>query len=112
VLEGYNGTVFAYGQTGCGKTHTMMGKGDFDNSEDPNDLHGVIPKTLRHIFGCIDGAKDGMKFLVRCSYLEIYNEKIKDLLDSTKHKKGPNEDKTGLKIIQDANKGVYVQGLT
>ena len=88
----------------------MMGVGSFDSPDDPDDLHGVIPKAIRHIFGCIDGAKEGMKFLVRCSYLEIYNEKIKDLLDndSTK-KKGPgHEEKAGLKVCQDPNKGIYV----
>ena len=46
-----------------------------------NDLKGIIPKSVRHIFGYIDGDdKGGKKFLVRCSYLEIYNENIIDLL--------------------------------
>lgn len=71
------GTIFAYGQTGCGKTHTMMGNmGESDN----NDIKGIIPKSVRHIFGFIDGQSDVKKFLVRCSYLEIYNENILDLL--------------------------------
>jgi kinesin family protein 3/17 len=56
VLEGYNGTIFAYGQTGCGKTHTMSGT--------PEDK-GIIPKAFDHIFGCIDAANDQKKFLVR-----------------------------------------------
>ena len=71
VIEGYNGTIFAYGQTGCGKTHTMLG-----TPEDP----GIIPGCFKHIFSFIDGNTSGMKFLVRCSYLEIYNEEIHDLL--------------------------------
>ena len=54
VLEGYNGTIFAYGQTGCGKTHTMMGPDDPDT---PEEERGVIPKAIRHIFGAIDEAK-------------------------------------------------------
>jgi kinesin family protein 3/17 len=99
VLEGYNGTIFAYGQTGCGKTHTMMGVGNFDSPDDPDDLHGVIPKAIRHIFSCIDGAKEGMKFLVRCSYLEIYNEKIKDLLGNQEKKKNPNDEDKSLKVL-------------
>lgn len=77
VLEGYNGTIFAYGQTGCGKTHSMMG------SHDSDEMRGIIPRAFRHIFGFIDGAdqnENDRKFLLRCSYLEIYNEQILDLL--------------------------------
>ena len=78
VLEGYNGTIFAYGQTGCGKTHTMMGIKD-----GPADQRGIIPNAFEHIFGFIDSCNTGnIKFLVRCSYLEIYNEDIRDLLTS------------------------------
>lgn len=55
----------------------MMG----NMSEEGNDsAKGIIPKSVRHIFGCIDGSSDEKKFLVRCSYLEIYNESILDLL--------------------------------
>lgn len=74
MLKGYNGTIFAYGQTGCGKTHTMMGK--------PHDVEhrGIIPNCFAHIFGCIDQDSQTKKFLVRCSYLEIYNEEVYDLL--------------------------------
>jgi kinesin family protein 3/17 len=66
VLNGYNGTIFAYGQTGCGKTHTMMGL--------PDDLNkGIIPKAFDHVFGCIDDiANSSKKFLVRASFIEIY----------------------------------------
>ena len=75
VLGGYNGTMFAYGQTGCGKTHTMMGPSHPDGPESvPTEDRGIIPKAIRHIFDFIDGAGKGTKFLVRCSYLEIYNE--------------------------------------
>jgi hypothetical protein len=66
VIQGYNGTIFAYGQTGCGKTHTMLGI-----PTDPKEA-GIIPKCFEQIFGFIDEKNDGMKFLVRCSYLEIY----------------------------------------
>ena len=74
VIKGYNGGIFAYGQTGCGKTQTMLGVAD-----DPN-LRGIIPNCFAHIFGFIDEQQEGMTFLVRCSYLEIYNEEIHDLL--------------------------------
>ena len=84
VIKGYNGTIFAYGQTGCGKTHTMLGV-----PEDPN-LRGIIPNCFAHIFGFIDEKNDGMKFLVRCSYLEIYNEEIHDLLVES-HVRGPGQ---------------------
>ena len=69
VLEGYNGTIFAYGQTGSGKTHTMIGvKGD-------KTQRGIIPNAFDHIFGYFDDSKNmKKKFLIRCSYLEIYNE--------------------------------------
>ena len=68
-MAGYNGTIFAYGQTGCGKTHTMIGvKGDYSQ-------RGIIPNSFDHIFGYLDDANNiTKKFLIRCSYLEIYNE--------------------------------------
>lgn len=77
VMQGFNGTIFAYGQTGCGKTHTMLGvKG---NKEE----NGIIPKAFDHIFGYFDDAINmRKKFLIRCSYLEIYNESIRDLLSA------------------------------
>ena len=73
VMEGYNGTIFAYGQTGTGKTHTMQGMNE------PPEMRGIIPNSFVHIFDKI--ANDNSKtFLVRASYLEIYNEEIRDLL--------------------------------
>ena len=74
VLEGYNGTIFAYGQTGTGKTFTM--EGDRSVAE----LKGIIPNSFAHIFGHIAKSNDHLKFLVRVSYLEIYNEEVRDLL--------------------------------
>ena len=70
VLEGYNGTVFAYGQTGCGKSFSMMGV------EDPVVNRGIIPRAFEHIFDHVAVTSD-VKFLVRASYLEIYNEEVK-----------------------------------
>lgn len=98
VLVSYLGTIFAYGQTGCGKTHTMMG--------DPSsvDHKGIIPRAFSHIFGFIDGDKENKKFLVRCSYLEIYNESILDLLSVDRT--------TKLDVKEDPDKGIYVKNLT
>jgi kinesin family member 17 len=64
VMEGFNGTIFAYGQTGCGKTWTMQGRAD------PVELRGVIPLSFDHIFQNIK-ADPATQFLVRCSYLEV-----------------------------------------
>ena len=89
VIEGYNGTMFAYGQTGCGKTHTMMGPSHPKGPEYVADEdRGIIPKVIRHIFDFIDTADKATKFLVRCSYLEIYNEKVLDLLNLSREQEG------------------------
>jgi len=97
VMEGYNGTVFAYGQTGCGKLFTMQGVND------PPSQRGIIPRAFDHIFEAIQVA-DSTKYLVHASYCEIYNEEIRDLL-------GKNA-KAKLDLKEHPEKGVYVQGLT
>ncbi|XP_016310860.1 kinesin-like protein KIF3A [Sinocyclocheilus anshuiensis] len=74
VLEGYNGTIFAYGQTGTGKTFTMEGVRAVP------ELRGIIPNSFAHVFGHIAKAEGDTRFLVRVSYLEIYNEEVRDLL--------------------------------
>ncbi|CAM9958619.1 unnamed protein product [Heterosigma akashiwo] len=74
VLDGFNGTIFAYGQTGAGKSHTMEGY------PDPPELRGIIPNSFEHIFDKVALAGDDQQWLVRASYLEIYNEEIRDLL--------------------------------
>lgn len=75
MLEGFNGTIFAYGQTGTGKTFTMEGVND------PPELRGIIPRAFAQVFEMI-AARGGenTEFLVRASYLEIYNEDVRDLL--------------------------------
>ena len=81
VIGGYNGTIFAYGQTGCGKTHTMVGLAS-------KEQQGIIPNAFSHIYGHLDDqANVEKKFLVRCSYVEIYNEEIRDLLGADPNKK-------------------------
>lgn len=97
VLHGFNGTIFAYGQTGTGKTHTMQGV-----SEDP-DMRGVIPNSFQHIFTQISRTQN-QKYLVRSSYLEIYQEEIRDLLCKDNNKK--------LELKENSEFGVYVKDLT
>ncbi|CAF0982889.1 unnamed protein product [Adineta steineri] len=98
VLEGYNATVFAYGQTGCGKSFTMQG------INTPGSLQrGVIPRSFEHIFEASSVAS-GTKYLIRASYLEIYNENIRDLLGK--------DVKATLELKEFVDKGVHVQNLT
>ncbi|KAM3918720.1 kinesin-like protein KIF18A [Leptodactylus fuscus] len=93
VLNGYNCTVLAYGATGAGKTHTMLG-----SSGQP----GVMYLTMMDLYNRIDSMKEEKLCNVAVSYLEVYNEQIRDLLANS----GP------LAVREDAQKGVVVQGLT
>ncbi|CAM9493640.1 unnamed protein product [Bubo scandiacus] len=92
-LNGYNCTVLAYGATGAGKTHTMLG-----SPEDP----GVMYLTMMALYNCMDQIKEDKICNVAVSYLEVYNEQIRDLLVNS----GP------LAVREDTQKGVVVQGLT
>lgn len=98
VLEGYNGTIFAYGQTGTGKTHTMTGVIGDEN------LRGIMPRAFDDIFRSIQSDSDQTQFLVRASYLEIYNEEVRDLLS-----KNP---KNRLELHEKPDSGVYVKDLS
>lgn len=157
VLEGYNGTIFAYGQTGTGKTYTMEGSATrrpssrrssdskavstrqaadsalsqttdttvvgastssagskkettkkSDHQIGGNESRGVIPRAFEHIFDHIAERKD-VQFLVRTSYMEIYQEKIHDLLrkDRSQH-----QEQQKLKLHERPDTGVYVKDLT
>ncbi|KAI4736172.1 kinesin-domain-containing protein [Aureobasidium sp. EXF-12298] len=97
ILNGYNGTVFAYGQTGAGKSYTMMGS-DIGS----NDHKGVIPRITEQIFASIMASESNIEYTVRVSYMEIYMERIRDLLV-------PQND--NLPIHEEKNRGVYVKGL-
>ncbi|XP_008277246.1 kinesin-like protein KIF3C isoform X1 [Stegastes partitus] len=100
VLAGFNGTIFAYGQTGTGKTYTMQGAW-----MDP-DKRGVIPNSFDHIFTHISRSQSDRQYLVRASYLEIYREEIRDLLD-------PNHATArALELRESPETGVYVRDLT
>lgn len=97
ILNGYNGTVFAYGQTGAGKSYTMMGS-DIDDDEG----RGVIPRIIQQIFASILTSPSNMEYTVRVSYMEIYMERIRDLLV-------PHND--NLPVHEEKSRGVYVKGL-
>nr|XP_046229318.1 kinesin-like protein KIF3C [Scatophagus argus] len=100
VLAGFNGTIFAYGQTGTGKTYTMQGAW-----MDP-EKRGVIPNAFDHIFTHISRSQSDKQYLVRASYLEIYLEEIRDLLD-------PKHGNTrSLELRESPESGVYVRDLT
>eukprot|EP00877_Chromochloris_zofingiensis_P011298 jgi/Chrzof1/6421/Cz18g10030.t1 len=97
TLQGYNAAIIAYGQTGTGKTYTM--EGDLEGS-----LRGIIPRTVEDIFVAIEtDPEPSSKYLVRASYLQIYNEVISDLL---------KPEKTNLTIREDKRRGVFVEGLS
>ena len=97
ILNGYNGTVFAYGQTGAGKSYTMMGA-DIDDEEQ----RGIIPRIVEQMFASILRSPGNIEYTVRVSYMEIYMEKIRDLL-------APQND--NLPIHEEKSRGVYVKGL-
>ena len=96
VLDGYNATVFAYGATGCGKTHTILG-----TPEQP----GVIFLTMKELYEKINELKDTKIIDVSLSYLEIYNETIRDLLT-------PETDFKKLIIREDSNQKISVSNLS
>nr|XP_005994758.1 PREDICTED: kinesin-1 heavy chain [Latimeria chalumnae] len=97
VLEGYNGTIFAYGQTSSGKTHTMEGI-----LHDPDGM-GIIPRIVQDIFNYIYSMDENLEFHIKVSYFEIYLDKIRDLLDVSK---------TNLSVHEDKNRVPYVKGCT
>ena len=81
TLEGYNASIIAYGQTGTGKTYTMEGEPWTAGSRMNEETRGIIPRATQEIFEHIESAaSDRKRFLVRASYLQIYNEVISDLL--------------------------------
>ncbi|XP_058265367.1 kinesin-like protein KIF3B [Hemibagrus wyckioides] len=96
VLFGFNGTIFAYGQTGTGKTFTMEGV-----RSDP-EKRGVIPNSFEHIFTHISRSQN-QQYLVRASYLEIYQEEIRDLLAKDQSRR--------LELKERPDTGVYVRDL-
>lgn len=94
ILDGYNATVFAYGATGCGKTHTISG-----SVEDP----GIIIRTMEDLFKRIDDSKDDFETEIELSFVEIYNETIRDLLNDE-----PPKDTRGLKLLENEKERVTI----
>eukprot|EP00277_Geminigera_cryophila_P020444 CAMPEP_0179490294 /NCGR_PEP_ID=MMETSP0799-20121207/65373_1 /TAXON_ID=46947 /ORGANISM="Geminigera cryophila, Strain CCMP2564" /LENGTH=398 /DNA_ID=CAMNT_0021306459 /DNA_START=165 /DNA_END=1358 /DNA_ORIENTATION=- len=94
-LEGFNGTIFCYGQTGSGKTYTMEGEIDSE------DKRGLLPRMVCSVFDYMERAGEHMQFMIQVQFLEIYNEKIRDLL---------SPDKDNLKIREGKTGDIYVEG--
>ncbi|KAG5440280.1 hypothetical protein PCANB_001850 [Pneumocystis canis] len=100
VLNGYNCTIFAYGQTGTGKTYTMTGDMS-ENCSIFSSSSGIIPRTLCHLFNVLE--MEDTEYSVKCSFIELYNEELRDLLSI--------EDKK-VKIFEDtAKRGVIITGM-
>ena len=98
VMEGYNGTIFAYGQSGSGKTYTMYGPDIFD------DIYkGIIPRIVEDIFNYVEQADDNIDFQFKLSILEIYKEVMYDLL---------SQQVTDLKIQENPEFGIVIDGLS
>ena len=142
TLEGFNCTVFAYGQTGTGKTHTMEGAGDFyalpkaeerkSLSDGPNASSdsesgrtdedaiatnaGIVPRALRQMFRHL--ANTTTEYAVKCTFLELYNEEITDLLSDDGDERsagdgvGDSGGKRSHRLMEDGRGGVAVEGLT
>uniref|UniRef100_A0A8C8GBV7 Kinesin motor domain-containing protein n=1 Tax=Oncorhynchus tshawytscha TaxID=74940 RepID=A0A8C8GBV7_ONCTS len=115
-FEGYNATIFAYGQTGSGKTYTM-GTG-FDVNIGEEEL-GIIPRAVSHLFRGIEERQQAAKeqgrpvpeFKINAQFLELYNEEVLDLFDSTRDLEARAQ-KSHIKIHEDANGGIYTVGVT
>lgn len=112
ALAGYHNTIFAYGQTGSGKTHTMLGCASDE---------GIAPRLVRYLFEQINTSKNDLvgeriQFTVELSFLEIYNEKVKDLLAIAEKGKGrSNQGESGYaecRVRNHPEKGTFVEGLT
>ncbi|XP_049379699.1 kinesin-like protein KIN-5D [Solanum stenotomum] len=109
VLEGYNCTIFAYGQTGTGKTYTMEGGARKKNGEFPSDA-GVIPRAVKQIFEILEA--QNAEYSMKVTHLELYNEEITDLLapeECTKYV--DDKSKKPIALMEDGKGGVLVRGL-
>lgn len=103
ALNGYHTTILAYGQTGSGKTYTMIGREDSINKDLINNhsASGIIPKSIKVIFNLIQA--QSQKYSIKASFLEIYNERINDLLNP--------KNSENLKIRWNKDQGQFVEGL-
>ena len=82
LLGGYNVTLIAYGQTGSGKTHSMFGPDEVltDFQSVAPELYGLVPRCTIALFEGVENADSESTFIVQCSYLEVYNDKLNDML--------------------------------
>nr|XP_029517238.1 kinesin-like protein KIF9 [Oncorhynchus nerka] len=103
ALEGYNGTVMCFGQTGAGKTYTMTG------ATENYKQRGIIPRALQEVFHEVEQRSDHA-FSVHLSFLEIYNETLVDLLASVRG--CPGVGPGGMAVVEEAGGGVSVRGLS
>ncbi|KAH9701008.1 kinesin-like protein KIN-5D [Citrus sinensis] len=109
VLEGYNCTIFAYGQTGTGKTYTMEGGARKKNGEFPSDA-GVIPRAVKQIFDILEAQH--AEYSMKVTFLELYNEEISDLLALEEPSKFVDDkSKKPIALMEDGKGGVFVRGL-
>nr|XP_020473154.1 kinesin-like protein KIF9 [Monopterus albus] len=102
ALEGYNGTVLCFGQTGAGKTYTMTG------STESYQYRGIIPRALQEVFREVDKRTEH-SLSVLLSYLEIYNETLVDLLSP---QQGSTHRSRGMAVVEEAGRGMFVRGLS
>ncbi|KAI0341609.1 kinesin-domain-containing protein [Trametopsis cervina] len=120
VVQGYNCTLFAYGQTGTGKTYTMQGDLSRTPMGNPSAQAGMIPRVLFRLFHQLESSS--ADYTVKVSFVELYNEELRDLLASDLAAPigsaqpmgmgGPKDGAGQLKIFDDASKkGVFIQGL-
>lgn len=100
--QGYNATIFVYGATSSGKTYTMAGN---------EKSKGIIPRACEDIFSIINSNNDVIEAVMKCSFLEIYREHIRDLLDPSIYGSQYAKYNPDLKIRHNDTKGIYVQGL-
>uniref|UniRef100_A0ABM5GGE1 Kinesin-like protein KIF21A isoform X2 n=1 Tax=Pogona vitticeps TaxID=103695 RepID=A0ABM5GGE1_9SAUR len=115
-FEGYNATVFAYGQTGAGKTYTMGTGFDVNIMEEEQ---GIIPRAVKHLYRCIEEKKHAAikqgfpppECKVNAQFLELYNEEVLDLFDTTRDIDSKNK-KSNIKIHEDSAGGIYTVGVT
>lgn len=97
VVNGYNGTIFTYGQSGSGKTHTMYGADIYDD-----ETKGIIPRVIDNLFEIIHSSPENISYQIKFSIIQIYKEVVYDLLSGEKD----------LKVKESPSKGIYVEGLS
>ncbi|CAI0472526.1 unnamed protein product [Linum tenue] len=111
VLEGYNCTIFAYGQTGTGKTYTMEGGMVSEDGEFPSDA-GIIPRAVQQIFEVLEARSED--YSMKVTFLELYNEEIMDLLADSDESVTASVDeklKKPIALLEDGKGGVFIRGL-